>query len=358
MADTKKDEVKSSTTTTPVTGSTHAQSEQNGGAGARMSPSGSTATGGASNPMTGMGTGSSSAGSSSMGSSGSSMGTGAGSSSGSSSYGAGSSTAPGVSGSAGTGGMTAGSAGMGGTSGTTGTSSQSSTGAYGARPPGGTATGAGQSYQPQGRDRYENRGATDRGHDTARPASRAASDARGRAGGAYEDARERAGEYYEEAKERAGEYYEEASDWARDKYEQAKSWAAGTRERGGRNYDYASRRARGGMNQAWSGTQRFVSENPVMVGVIGLAAGLLLGALLPRTRHEDRAFGEWSDDVRDQGYHLARDAVRRGRDYAEHAFTDDEPRYASHESEWRHREDEEAQAARRTSPVTGRPQSH
>jgi hypothetical protein len=60
-----------------------------------------------------------------------------------------------------------------------------------------------------------------------------------------------------------------------------------------------------------------VAENPIMVGLVGLAAGLLLGALLPRTRREDEMFGEWADEVREQGLRYAHDAAQRGRDYVE-----------------------------------------
>jgi hypothetical protein len=58
-----------------------------------------------------------------------------------------------------------------------------------------------------------------------------------------------------------------------------------------------------------------VSENPILVGVVGLAAGLLIGALLPRTRTEDENVGPWADEVRDQGLRYARDVTHRGREF-------------------------------------------
>jgi len=63
---------------------------------------------------------------------------------------------------------------------------------------------------------------------------------------------------------------------------------------------------------------------------MGLAAGLVIGALLPRTRHEDRAFGRWSDEVRDEGMRYARDATQRGREYVEDAHGGD-----ADDEEWR-----------------------
>ncbi|MDQ4136203.1 MAG: hypothetical protein M3158_08480, partial [Pseudomonadota bacterium] len=73
----------------------------------------------------------------------------------------------------------------------------------------------------------------------------------------------------------------------------------------------------------------------LMVGVMGLAAGLVIGALLPRTRQEDRAFGRWADEVRQQGMRYARDATQRGREYVEEALGGAE----SEEEDWHPEED-------------------
>jgi len=160
------------------------------------------------------------------------------------------------------------------------------------------------------------------------------------------EAADQAREAADQIRERASDMYESASDWARDKYEAASSWAGSS----------------GGSRGRSAGSiQRFANENPMLVGVVGLAAGLLLGALLPRTRQEDRTFGEWSDEVRSQGMRYASEAVHRGREYAEQAFTGDEPADARHESDVRRPaspDDEAAQAARVTSPVAGQYRNH
>ncbi|WP_331312151.1 hypothetical protein [Methylobacterium oryzae] len=39
-----------------------------------------------------------------------------------------------------------------------------------------------------------------------------------------------------------------------------------------------------GLHRGRTAVERFVDDNPLLVGVVGVAAGLLLGALLPRTR--------------------------------------------------------------------------
>lgn len=136
----------------------------------------------------------------------------------------------------------------------------------------------------------------------------------------------------EQVQEKASEALEQASDWARDTYERASSWASDAFEHG------PDRPGRGRMGQrfggAGRGVQQYVAQNPVMVGLVGLAAGLLIGALLPRTRREDEVFGEWADEVREQGMRYAQDMTQRGRDYVEQAFSGDDPRFSKHDSEF------------------------
>jgi ElaB/YqjD/DUF883 family membrane-anchored ribosome-binding protein len=138
-----------------------------------------------------------------------------------------------------------------------------------------------------------------------------------------------------QAAETAGEVYEQASDWARDTYEQASDWASDAYQQGSRRFNRVGGRSMKGVRGAGTGVQRYVAENPVMVGLIGLATGLLIGALLPRTRHEDEAFGEWADEVREQGLRYAHEMAQRGREYVEESFSGDDPRFAHHESEFR-----------------------
>ena len=136
------------------------------------------------------------------------------------------------------------------------------------------------------------------------------------------------GGLYNEASERAGQAYDQASGMARDAYDQASSYASQAYEQGSHYYDEAARRSA----QARRGVERFVSENPVMVGVIGLAAGLIIGALLPRTRQEDRTLGRWADEVRGQGMRYARDMAQRGRELVEDSLSMEED-----EGDWRQR---------------------
>jgi len=136
-----------------------------------------------------------------------------------------------------------------------------------------------------------------------------------------------------QAQQKAGEAYEQAAEWAQDTYERASSWASDAIERG--SDELGSFKSRSGQRFGGGGVQRYVAENPMMVGLVGLAAGLLLGALLPRTRREDEAFGEWADEVREQGLRYAQEATQRGREFVEESFAGDDPRFGRHESEFR-----------------------
>lgn len=160
--------------------------------------------------------------------------------------------------------------------------------------------------------RHSAEGAAEGASQTAQSAADAVRDVAGQA-------QERAGELYEQASERAGEFYDQASGWARDAYEQ-----------GSRYYNEMPN-----MGSARGSVERFARENPVLVGVIGLAAGLLLGALIPRTRQEDRTMGRWSDELRDQGMRYAREMTHRGREFVEDSLGDGDPRFASPDAEAR-----------------------
>jgi ElaB/YqjD/DUF883 family membrane-anchored ribosome-binding protein len=144
----------------------------------------------------------------------------------------------------------------------------------------------------------------------------------------------KAQEAADQVRQKAEDAYEGASEWARDTYERASHWASGTYQGQRRRMNQMGGRSARAFGNARGGVQSYVSENPMVVGLVGLAAGLLLGALLPRTRRENEMFGEWADEVRNQGLRYARDAASRGREYVEDAFNGEEARFSRHESEF------------------------
>ena len=109
-----------------------------------------------------------------------------------------------------------------------------------------------------------------------------------------------------EARERVEGAYDQASSWASDAYESAS-----------RNMTQARQRSAAELDRSRKTAGRLVEENPIMIGVVGLAAGLLVGALLPGTRRENKYFGRYADEVRDQGLRYAQDLAEQGRTVVE-----------------------------------------
>jgi ElaB/YqjD/DUF883 family membrane-anchored ribosome-binding protein len=206
-------------------------------------------------------------------------------------------------------------------------STQSSTlASHTSKPLGGQAgaTGAGQGSSAPG-VRSGSTGASPQGSSSASQGGSSSSQ-----GGMSETARQTA----QKAQEKAEEAYDQTSAWARDTYERASSWASDAYEGSSDRFGEARSRSMQGFGRARRGVEEYVSQNPVMVGLVGLAAGLLIGALLPRTRREDRVFGAWADEVREQGLRYAHEMTQRGRDYVDENFSGDEERFSRHESEF------------------------
>jgi len=59
-----------------------------------------------------------------------------------------------------------------------------------------------------------------------------------------------------------------------------------------------------------------VTESPVILGALGLAAGALLGVLLPRTQQEEAALGGAAGQLRETATGLAHQAMESGRGVA------------------------------------------
>jgi hypothetical protein len=60
-------------------------------------------------------------------------------------------------------------------------------------------------------------------------------------------------------------------------------------------------------------------RNPLGLAVAGLAAGFVVGTLLPQTRLENEQMGETSDRLLDAAKETAAEAVERGKDVAQQA---------------------------------------
>lgn len=151
---------------------------------------------------------------------------------------------------------------------------------------------------------------------TSGGASGAGDGLRDRVEGVGVEAREQAGA----VQDRIGQAADEAGSRIRSAYGDARAYVSEAGENQLRRIDDLTDRGREGLQRGRNAVEDFVGENPLLVGVVGLAAGLLLGALLPRTRQEDRNLGPYADEVRDQGLRYAREFTNRGREFVQTAL--------------------------------------
>ncbi|WP_132249620.1 hypothetical protein [Methylobacterium segetis] len=162
----------------------------------------------------------------------------------------------------------------------------------------------------------------------------AAGDAAGRARGAASQAAGQASDLAGQARDRASDFASGAGDRLRgaaddvrerasEAYDDARTWISDMQRDQRRRVEDLAARGQDRLRQHRSSAELFVQENPLLVGVVGLAAGLLLGALLPRTRSEDRNLGPYADELRGQGLRYARDFADRGREFVENALDPD-----------------------------------
>lgn len=77
--------------------------------------------------------------------------------------------------------------------------------------------------------------------------------------------------------------------------------------------------ARHGAERARGGFGHLLEEQPLLLGAIGLAAGVIAGAALPPTEQEDRAFGRIRDRALARAKQAGAEGARRVRERAEAA---------------------------------------
>lgn len=123
------------------------------------------------------------------------------------------------------------------------------------------------------------------------------------------DATDKAKASLKDAKQSAQAAYDDVRSQARGVYREARAKVSDLR-RHTPNSPEAARESIGD----------FIESNPAMLALVGVAAGLIVGALLPGTRKEDEMFGRYADDAKDQGMRYARDLVDQGRTYVEDTF--------------------------------------
>jgi hypothetical protein len=135
----------------------------------------------------------------------------------------------------------------------------------------------------------------------ASSAASAASGAASKASGAASSARDSASQ---------------AADRARAAGQQGRAMAGDAAHRAsdmGRSLADASR---GGAQQAWEGYEYLRREQPLVLGALAVAAGALIGGLVPTSEAENRYVGEYSDEATDR---LKQEASRQAEQAKETA---------------------------------------
>jgi ElaB/YqjD/DUF883 family membrane-anchored ribosome-binding protein len=157
--------------------------------------------------------------------------------------------------------------------------------------------------------------------------------ARGKSSEASEKIRSKAGEVSHKVSEkvhRAGERLHEMGDKAKAKrrdWEETRHQGA---ERTGEAMHAWKEKAYGAKGQLEESTHRYgermkqtkgtladaIHEQPILLGVLGAAAGALLGAMLPPTRQEDEWLGESGDQIRQRARETGREQMEKAKHVA------------------------------------------
>lgn len=123
-----------------------------------------------------------------------------------------------------------------------------------------------------------------------------------------------------------GEGAREGAAHAREGFEHAREGVVHARERMSGTADSMRQRARSMSSsaryrayRARSGFSHLLEEQPLLLGAIGLAAGVIAGAALPPTEQEDRAFGPARDRALDRAKRAGAEGARQARERTEEA---------------------------------------
>jgi hypothetical protein len=139
-------------------------------------------------------------------------------------------------------------------------------------------------------------------------------DSRGRA--TLDSARQAASAAARGASDAAGSVVDKVSDMAADARDMAGEVAGSVRRQAselGRQASEFGDQARTGVQQARTGFWDTLEEQPLVVGAATLAAGLLVGLLLPSTAREDELMGQARDSLIAEVKGLGEEAIEKGR---------------------------------------------
>ena len=125
---------------------------------------------------------------------------------------------------------------------------------------------------------------------------------------------QRASERAEDAANRARSMAREAADTVRDATQRAGQQLRTLGEQAGGAAGRAGRQIQQGARQAYDQTARAIDQYPLAACGAAIAAGILVGWALPRTRAEDQLYGGRAQQIKDEARKMGREAMDRGRE--------------------------------------------
>jgi hypothetical protein len=117
--------------------------------------------------------------------------------------------------------------------------------------------------------------------------------------------------------EAAGSAQHAVGDAASRSWESARHGMSRTAYRGREWSRAAARRTRSGYAYSRQRMENSLEEYPLAMSVAALAAGVLAGLAIPRSRREDRLFGEYAHELKHKAGDVASEAMHRGQLAAE-----------------------------------------
>ena len=152
-----------------------------------------------------------------------------------------------------------------------------------------------------------------------RRASDVAGSAMDKASGFVDDASDKASDVADSVRRATEAAGEKAGEFAGQAREMASDVAGSVRRQAselGRQASELGDQARRGIREARTGFWDSLEEQPLVIGAATLAAGLLVGLLLPSTPQEDELMGKTRDSLLDEVKGLGQEALESGKQIA------------------------------------------
>jgi len=152
---------------------------------------------------------------------------------------------------------------------------------------------------------------------TARSAAHTVADTASSAAGTVADtARSAASTVADTASSAAGAVADTARSAAHTVADTARSVQHTTREQA----NYLANQAQAQVRYAKTEFQYLMETNPLALGVVAVAAGAIIGLMLPRTQTEDHLMGETRDRLMDQAKNTAKETMHKVQNVAGEAY--------------------------------------